>query len=382
MTIIDQLRARFSTSFANEPDIIVRSPGRVNLIGEHIDYNGGTVLPTTIQNSIYIGFSKRTDEKICAEAFNLEKTATISIHHEEKSEQHWLNCLIGTIQLLPNPNKLPFGFNVLIDTDLPIGSGLSSSSALCCGLIKGIAELFNIQISKFQIAELAYKIEHDYIGIQCGFMDQFAICHGKLDQAMLFDTQTNTAEYLSIPKKNCEWYLIDSNVSRSLHDSAYNDRRSSCERIVEMANEHLGYVEFLVDLTLEDLNEIKPHLSRSEYPIGLFVIEEQQRVWSFAEALQNQDINSMGELLYQSQQGLAKHYAVSCWEIDSIIELCEKNTNIYGARMVGGGFGGCVLVLAKPNTDFSSILDQYNQDFELKADLIQLEFADAISSIR
>ena len=379
--IIDDLRTSFNNTFCADPEILVKSPGRVNLIGEHIDYNGGTVLPATINNAIYLAVSKNEKLQIEVHAVDLNERLTITTEANQKTKQHWKNCVIGVWLKLKSLTDYPIGINISIISDLPIGSGLSSSSALCCGLIKAISSVYNIELTALRIAEIAFDVERNFIGIQCGFMDQFVICHGQKNKAVVLDTKTNDFEFIKIPVKKCEWVLIDSKINRKLHESEYNLRKALCDHMVEIANEHLGYVEYLVDLNDDDLLDLKSFVNKSDYQKALYVINEQKRVADFYHAMLANDLEDMGKLMYSCQDGLESQYQVSCWEIDTIIEACRKNPNIYGARMMGGGFGGCVLILAKSNTDYNSILKNYQDEFDIEGELIQIDFGDSLSTL-
>lgn len=362
-----------------------RSPGRINIIGEHTDYNLGFVFPACIDKAIYFAASKLDRQKIDAAAVDLEEEMCMYYKEfPEKTTTHWQNCLIGVYRELLKRNTKPGGLQIRFAADLPIGAGVSSSSALCCGLAFIYNELYELGLNRMQIAEIARDAERNTIGIQCGFMDQFIICHAQENSAILLDCKSLEYEQIEMPAWPCQFLLINSNVPHSLHDSDYNVRRKECESVVSKIKEQHIAIDSLRDLSYDELNKWSHLLNASERKRALFVMQENERVWKMKQSLQKSDADACGRLLYQSHQGLSREYEVSCPETDFLADEWMKYPGVWGARMIGGGFGGCLLGLIDiphPSKILEELDRKYHSRFGLHITPIRFQLAGGLAEI-
>jgi len=363
-----------------------QSPGRINIIGEHTDYNLGFVFPACIDKAIYFAASKLDTPKIDATAVDLEEE--MCIYYEEfpeKTTTHWQNCLIGVYKELLKRNTDPGGLQIRFAADLPIGAGLSSSSALCCGLAFIYNELYKLELNRMQLAEIARDAERNTLGIQCGFMDQFIICHAQENSAMLLDCKSLEYEQIEMPYWPFQFLLINSNVPHSLHNSDYNLRQKECETVVSKLREQHVAIDSLRDLSYNELIKWNHILFANERKRALFVIQENVRVRKLKQSLQEADADACGRLLYQSHQGLSKEYEVSCPETDFLAEELIQYPGVMGARMIGGGFGGCLLVLLNqpyPSKILHELDQRYYNHFGLHITPIPFQLAGGLAEIK
>ena len=341
--ILQSIRTSYERAFSIPPSFIVRAPGRINLIGEHTDYNNGFVFPAAVDKYVYLAFGPAflVDEtRIFAK--DLAKSAILDLTQVEKSSESWQNYLIGIILQFQKKGHSLKNFNCLIQSTIPIGGGMSSSSALECGFAKGLAHLNDIELSNWEILEMSHTSNHEFLGIKGGIMDQFSSLFGKKDQAMILDCDDRSFSYESILLEDYEWVLINTQVRHDNLISGYGDRVLECKEAAKI----LG-VESLRRARIEDLDKMKLQLSNEIYNRACFVIGENERVHTFAQALKEKNIKQLGELLYASHDGLQRLYEVSCRELDVLVDLAKKEEGVVGARMMGGGFGGCTLNLIK-----------------------------------
>jgi len=349
------IRGAHNRRFGRQAEFIVKSPGRVNLIGEHTDYNGGLVLPFCIEQSLYTSLSFNFDNVIRLYSDQLNDLIELDIESKEKTNSHFANCVIGaltTLGIVVLPNN---GIDILISGDLPLGKGLSSSTALCTGLIVALSLAFGQSHSREEVAQLAFELEHDFIGIPCGRMDQNAICHGQQGMVMLIDCKNNAIEHISLPEtENLYFSIVDSGIARQLHESQYRQRRKTCEQVLAKAKTEFAEVEVLSDLSLAQLDQLD--LSNKELKRACFVLEENQRVRSFSV---EKSPKALGELLNQGQNGLREKYEVSHEHIDQLVSILTKNSNVLGCRMVGGGFGGSVICISDAQLDLEDEMITY-----------------------
>ena len=346
MKIVDDVYAKFTKLF-NEQPLLVRSPGRVNLIGEHSDYNMGFVLPAAIDKAIYFAVTPRSDEKCMLQALDLNDSIEFHISNYELSKKQWHNYLIGVVDQLKRAGHNIKGFNCVFGGDIPIGAGLSSSAALEAGLTFALNHIFNLGIDKLSLVKLAQKSENEFVGVQCGIMDQFINIFGKDDHALRIDCRSLAYEYFPFDFKNVSIVLFDSKVSHSLASSEYNKRRSECAEGVEKIKEKFPEVTSLRDVSTEMLEKFKNELTPVIFNRCKYVIEENDRLQNACMALSNHDLKSFGSLMFQTHLGLSKEYEVSCEELDYLVELTKEIPQAYGSRMMGGGFGGCTINLVE-----------------------------------
>ncbi len=326
--------------------LIVRSPGRVNIIGEHTDYNEGFVLPAAIDKAIYIALGKSGDNKIRLYANEYNENDESSLDNLHPSEQQWANYILGVAAQLVKRGYSISGFNLVVDGDVPLGAGLSSSAAVECAVAFGLNELFNLKIPKSDLAEIAQKAEHEYAGVLCGIMDQFASVHGRAEHVIKLDCRSMEYEYVPIRMEGIKIVLFNTNVKHSLASTEYNTRRKQCEEGVAMVRKAYPEVHSLRDITIDMLNKQVPRQDKI-YDRCKYVINENERLLTGCADLQSGNLQALGKKMFQTHEGLSKEYEVSCKELDFLVNAVKENPSVLGARMMGGGFGGCTINLIK-----------------------------------
>jgi len=345
--LIQNTTAFFEKSFGSVPQKIVLSPGRINIIGEHIDYNDGYVLPAAIDKIICFAFEKNNTTKSRIIAIDLNEEFEANLTQEIKlSDVVWTNYIRGVIKQLQDNGFAFEGFNCVFSSNIPVGSGLSSSAALECGMIFGIKELFNLKIEKKDIALLGQKAEH-WVGINCGIMDQFSSVHGLENKVIKLDCNTLNFEYHNADFKDYSLILFDSNVKHSLFTSEYNTRRMECEKGLIIIKNNFPDIKSFRDCTEEQLLKIQDQFTPVVFKRVHFVVKEINRVIRACEALDSGNIKLLGQLLFETHYGLSQEYEVSCEELDMLVDTAKTDDFIIGSRLMGGGFGGCTINLIK-----------------------------------
>jgi len=355
------IRSQFLNHFNQSPAIVVKSPGRINLIGEHIDYNHGFVLPASIDKFIEVAIGKRTDGLIQMVALDLEQTIIVPTHNLTPHTTQWVNYIIGVVdQVLNTENNvasiekdLTTGFNICIQGNIPLGAGLSSSAALESAVIFALNELYNLSLTKMQMALMAQKAEHKFAGVHCGLMDMFASLHGQKNKAILLDCDSLAYTYYPIELENYSIVLFDTQIKHELTSSEYNTRRLECESGLTKIQEKYPSVKTFRDISLEKVEASLAFndLSGSKvYQRCKYVVEEIQRVELAVQDLIKGDIQAFGKKMFETHEGLSKLYEVSCPELDFLVEAVSNNENVLGARMMGGGFGGCTINIIKTSS--------------------------------
>ena len=351
-------------------DIIVDSPGRINIIGEHTDYNNGFVLPTAIDKKIQFKLRKNKTSKTCnIYSANFNSSFSFELDKVKKSQHQWENYLLGVIYEIQQLSDKLEGFDCVLDSDIPIGSGVSSSAALECGLAFGLNELFNLGLSKIVIVELSQRAEHNYVGTKCGIMDQFASVMSKKDHVILLDCQSLAYELIPFKIAPYKILLLNTNVSHNLASGEYNMRRSQCEKGVEIIKQTYPEVNSLRDVSLTMLNEFKTKIPAIIFNRCRYVVEEKIRVLKSVEALKNNNLDLLGKFMYETHDGLQHLYEVSCPELDFLVDFSKKFDEVIGARVMGGGFGGCTINLIHENAveDFiEKASEAYLNKFNIK----------------
>jgi len=331
---------------AFNPQITVASPGRINFIGEHTDYNMGFVLPTAIDRKIIFKLRKNNSKNICSVySANYDVSFPIDLKIIKISNIEWENYILGVIHEIQQLTDKLSGFDCVLSSDIPVGAGISSSAAMECGLAFGLNELFDLGLSKLSIVELSQRAEHNYVGTKCGIMDQYASVMSKKDHVILLDCQSIEHEYIPINIKPYKVLLLNTNVSHSLASTAYNQRREECEKGVNIIKNKYHQVNSLRDVDEKMLAEFKGALPEVIYARCKYVVEENARVLQAVEALKENRLNDFGILMYETHHGLSEDYEVSCPELDFLVEFSREYEAILGARMMGGGFGGCTINL-------------------------------------
>lgn len=347
MSLVNQVKDTFQRVFNSEPQIVVKSPGRINVIGEHTDYNNGFVLPAAIDKGVYIGISSRDDNNIelysvdYNEKYNTD-TTTLTFGPEL-----WTNYILGVTRILKQKFEGIKGYNLVVVGDVPLGSGLSSSAALTCATSFALSKLFDLNLSKLDIAKVGQQTEHEAVGVRCGIMDQFASVFGQNNSLIKLDCRSLEYEYIPIELDGYEILLLNTNVKHSLASSAYNKRREACEAAVALVKDKYPQVESLRDVSIAQLDELVKDVSAEYYQKSKFVVEENERLLKATEALKANDIDSLGKLLYNAHWALSKEYEVSCDELDFLVSTVATYPEVAGARMMGGGFGGCTINIIK-----------------------------------
>ena len=325
-------------------DLVIDSPGRINIIGEHTDYNNGFVLPTAIAKKIRFKFTKTGEDKMCSiYSSNFDTGFSFNLDKIEPSKNQWENYLLGVIAEIQKVSDGIKGFDCVLDSTIPIGSGVSSSAALECGLAFGLNELFNLNLTKLELVKIGQMAEHNYVGTLCGIMDQFASVMSKEDHVILLDCQSLDFEYVPFQIAPYKIVLLNTNVSHNLASGEYNVRRSQCEQGVAVVKGKYSEVESLRDVSIEMLNSVKNEMDSLVYQRCLYVVEEIGRVKSAVLALKNDDLKQVGALMYETHDGLQNLYGVSCKELDFLVDFTRNYNAILGSRLLGGGFGGCTI---------------------------------------
>ena len=381
--IILSLQQKFAALFEINP-LLFYSPGRINLIGEHLDYNNGFVLPAAIDKAIYTAISKRNDDLIVLYSMAFNEKIEVRLSEIKPIEDSWGNYVLGVVAQLQSHQYKLQGFNLIFDGDIPIGAGLSSSAAVECAAIYALNELFDLKINKIAMVKMAQKAEHEYAGVMCGIMDQFASMMGKENHVIKLDCRSLEYEYVPLQLAGYKIVLMDTQVKHSLASSEYNTRRNECEEGVRLIQKKYPQVYSFRDADIFMVNELLDHQSKV-FARCKYIVEEIERLNDACVLLKQNNIKAFGQKLYATHDGLSKLYEVSCTELDFIADACKKEEDVIGARMMGGGFGGCVIALVNEqsvNTIIDRISKQYQQKFahEMKAYITQLK--DGASSIK
>lgn len=344
MNIGNCVERKFKEIFRDDP-IMVRSPGRVNLIGEHTDYNFGYVLPAAIEKAIYFAVSPRNDNDCKVVSLDMNDVFDFDIKELKKSKKGWPNYVMGVVDQMLRSGYAIRGFNCVFGGDIPIGAGLSSSAALEAGLAFSVNHIFDLGIDRLEIVNLAQKSENEFVGVKCGIMDQYVNIFGAQDRVLKIDCRSLEYEYVPFKFKNISIVLFDTCVSHSLATSEYNQRRKECAEGVQIIRSEYDTVNSLRDVTLDIVHELKNRMSDVVFRRCKFIVEENERVLKGCTALKDGDLETFGQLMYQAHDGLSREYEVSCKELDYLVSLTKGHPKVYGARMMGGGFGGCTINL-------------------------------------
>ncbi|MEO9967356.1 MAG: galactokinase [Reichenbachiella sp.] len=341
----EEARKIFISTYGVEPQVI-RAPGRINIIGEHTDYNDGFVLPAAIDLAAYFYIQKSNSNEINLVSLDFSETHGLNINDPiQPVEFDWVNYLLGVIDQFNIAGHKLEGFNLMFHSTIPMGAGLSSSAALECGFAWALNELFDLDIDPISIALMSQSAEHKFAGVQCGIMDQFASCMGKEGHVIKLDCRNLSYEYYPADFKDYEIILFDSKVKHNLTDTEYNVRHAQCKEGVASIQKIKPSVKSLRDASLEDLQVARKLMDEIVYRRCKYVITENLRVQQVCEALMIGDIITVGALMKETHLGLKDDYQVSCKELDTLIEIASTCNGFIGGRMMGGGFGGCTINL-------------------------------------
>jgi galactokinase len=340
------IKDKFLALFNQEP-LIVRSPGRINLIGEHTDYNLGFVLPAAINKAIYLGIKMRGDGLIKIHSLDFNDDFVCDIKSIKTSDKLWPDYLLGVVEQIQKKHQIKNGFNIVFGGDIPPGAGLSSSAALECAMAFGLNHIFNLSYEKMDLVRLAQAAENEFVGVKCGIMDQFASTFGQQNQLMRLDCRSLEFAYVPFQADDIQIVLFDTRVKHSLASSAYNERREQCEQGVKWIQEIHPEVHSLRDASEEMLVKYIQPKNQKIYERCNFIVSEIQRLQDACNDLENNNLQSFGKRMFETHFGLKNLYEVSCDELDLLVDLVKDNPNVLGARMMGGGFGGCTINLVK-----------------------------------
>ncbi len=362
----------FRNHFSQNPHLKATSPGRVNIIGEHTDYNGGWVLPAAIDKQAMVLIAKNGLDQHRFYAYDIQEAFEFGLA-ENPPTNGWEKYAFGVVRSLEKHRDIPQGMDVLITGNVPFGAGLSSSAAIECALALAINDLFELGLDKKTLAYICQKAEHDYVGVKCGIMDQFASLFGQENHAMLLDCQKVDHEYVPLELGEHVLLLCNTNVSHSLASSAYNDRRAACEKGVSILKQYYPNISQLRDVDEQQLNAQRDQLDADILTKCLYVVQENARVIQACQALKDGDLQQLGQLMYASHDGLSNMYDVSCKELDFLVGQARHFDAIIGSRMMGGGFGGCTINIIHK--------DEVNHFIEKVAPLYESEFGKEMTPI-
>ena len=337
----EKIISLFKERFGSEP-VLYASSGRINLIGEHTDYNGGFVFPGAIDKCIMAGIKENGSDKVRVYSADLDNYCEFGLNEEDKPQEQWACYVFGVCRETIKRGGIVKGFDAVFAGNVPLGAGLSSSAALESCFAFAMNDMCNDnKIDKFELAKIGQSTEHNYCGVNCGIMDQFASVFGKKDHLMRLDCRSLEYKYYPFDAKGYKLVLLDSRVKHELVDSPYNKRRESCERVAAT----LG-VETLRDASMQMLEANRDKISDEDYKRAVYVIGEKQRVLDVCDALESGDFETVGDRMYKTHEGLSKDYEVSCVELDYLNDIARE-CGVTGSRIMGGGFGGCTINLVK-----------------------------------
>ncbi len=360
------IQEKFKSLYGSD-GVMYTSPGRINLIGEHTDYNGGFVLPGAIDKAMYCVIKPNgTPDRIKAYAMDLSEMDEFGL--DDIPIKGWAKYIFGVCREMIKRGKTVGGFDCVFAGDVPLGAGMSSSAALesCFGF--AINDMYNLGFDRFELALIGHATEHNYVGVKCGIMDQFASCFGKEGSLIRLDCRSLEYEYVPFNPVGYRLVLLNTCVAHELASSAYNKRRESCENAASYIRKYHPEVELLRDATLDMLKEVANEVSAEDYMRAEFVIEEIQRLQDACEALKNGDYETVGKKMYETHIGLSRKYEVSCEELDFLNNIARE-CGVTGSRVMGGGFGGCTINLVKDELHDSFIkraTEAYEQKFRIK----------------
>ena len=358
----------FIIRFNKKPNVIACAPGRINIIGEHTDYNKGLAMPAAINRWIFTCLSKRKDKKINIYSLNYNKRITSSIDKIHKGKSLWERYVFGAVKIILKNENISSGFDMLIAGNVQIGFGMSSSAALEVSILSGLLKIFNLNL--INILSYCKEIENKILGINSGLLDQYASLHSKKGKVLLIDFSKLTHTYHKIKTNNTSWLLVNSLIKRELVNSNYNKRVKECQEGLAKINQQIKIKKDINEISKKDLSLIKSNTNL--YHRLLHVIEENNRVKLMIKTLQIGNFKKAGIILNQSHKSLSKLYEVSCGEIEDIIKISHRQTGFLGGRIMGGGFGGCTINLIEKDY-LMEFIKKVNEQFYIKNNY-KLEF--------
>ena len=379
---IKSLQEKFKLLYGTSGSLYT-SPGRINLIGEHTDYNGGFVLPGAIDKAMYCQIKTNGMDKVKAYALDLAESEEFGLGENDLPTKSWAKYIYGVCREMIKRGGTVKGFDVVFAGDVPLGAGMSSSAALESCLGFAINDLYGLEFDRFELAKIGQATEHNYVGVKCGIMDQFASCFGKEGSLIRLDCRSMEYEYVPFHPEGYRLVLINTCVAHELASSANNKRRESCERIAAAIRKHHPEVELLRDADMAMLKEVANEVSAEDYMRAEFVIEEIRRMGEACDALKKDDYETVGKKMYETHIGLSRKYEVSCEELDYLNDLARQ-CGVTGSRVMGGGFGGCTINLVKDDL-YEAFLkrttESYEQKFKIKPKVYDVIIKDGAKKI-
>jgi galactokinase len=375
MTLVQSVSSIFKSKFEKEP-LLVIAPGRINLIGEHTDYNEGFVMPAAVDKHLVFAVAPNETDQFNFFAVNYNSSVSFS-KTDLKAGGEWPHYLMGVIDAIQKRGLKTGGVDCVFGGDIPGGAGMSSSAALCSGFGFALNQIFRLNLSRLELAQIGQSAEHNFAGVMCGIMDQYASLFGKKDSALLLDCRSLEHEYLPFHFPEHTILLIDTKVKHSLASSAYNDRRAACEEGVAILQKSNPAIHSLRDASLHELESIQSMVTESVYTKCRFVVNEIERTQNAAAMLKVNDLEGFGKLMFEAHWGLSKEYEVSCVESDMLVSLASQfPDDLLGARQMGGGFGGCTINLIRKDAveKYSEkVREKYVGTFKKEPDFYSIE---------
>lgn len=340
-----QIQEKFRTLFGDTYSVYT-SPGRINLIGEHTDYNGGFVFPGAIDKGIYAAIQANGSDKVRVYSLDYEALSEFEMREEDLPQEAWARYIFGVVREIQKRGYRINGFDAVFAGDVPLGAGMSSSAALESTFAYAINDIYSLGIEKMELARIGQATEHHYCGVKCGIMDQFASIFGKEGHLIRLNCATMEYEYFPFHPEGYKVVLLDTCVKHELASSAYNKRRESCENTCAHITKRHNEVRFLSDATMDMLEEVREEISEEDYMRAKYVIGEKQRVLDVCDALERGDYVTVGDRMFGTHYGMSKEYEVSCDELDFLNDIARR-CGVTGSRVMGGGFGGCTINIVK-----------------------------------
>lgn len=379
-----KLKQMFLELFHKQPQLMVKAPGRINLLGEHTDYNGGFVLPAAMDRAIYFAVSKRDDTQCRFYSENMLESHTFLVDTLKHDPPQWSYYLKGVVMELQKAGFVVGGFDLVFGGNIPQGAGVSSSAALECGLAYALNELFGFGLSRVELVKIAQAAENNFVGVKCGIMDQFASMMGKKNAVIKLDCRSLEYEYFPFDMQEYKVVLCDTGVKHNLADSEYNTRRQQCEAGVAVLKKHDPEIQTLRDVSTAFLHEHKTELSNLVFNRCKYVVEEIARVEHACKLLLSKDLPAFGQQMYATHEGLQHLYEVSCPELDFLVDYTKNLEYVVGSRMMGGGFGGCTINLVHKDAvdDFvAHVSKSYQSHYGKALKTYACALADGVESI-
>ncbi|WP_020539461.1 galactokinase [Lewinella cohaerens] len=380
----ESISRQFQALTTYAPALLLRAPGRINIIGEHTDYNQGLVLPGAIDRALYFAVRPNGTQQLRFWALDIEESAVVDLLEIKPGKSLWLNYLLGIAQQFSQRSHKLIGLDVVFGGNLPVGAGVSSSAALECGMAMSWNLLLKAGYSGPELAQLAKQSSHEFVGIPCGIMDQFASLNGVKDHAIMLDCRDLSFRKVPVAIEGCEWVLLNSKVSHNLAESAYVKRVEECAQGVAVLQQHFPEIKSLRDATPPQVEQLKEEFPGKVYQRCRYIVGEHYRTLAMIDALAAGDAKKVGQLLNLTQLGLAMDYEVSCPEIDFLFTQAFRHPGVYGARIMGGGFGGCTLNLVRKDARaafVSEALAAYEAEFGKQGEELVVRLVDGVGEV-